>query len=261
MPQPPNKLSLNQRVHRVNMADKSAGSAPDRDVNRGLEARRRDAGAGRSDQVHRLRGAEEPPQRAHRGAAALPLEQGHVPALLGRESRHIDQGQLAPPQLLGDQVLDRGRDPGPVGRGRPGGGLALEDPDVAVGDPEAAQQPGRLAARIRSGRVHQPPPLPGGPARPRLRRALPRAVHEQPPLVISPAPGSRRLNASISGPATNSANVEVATTRSCSGAPCAARTAACASAPSTTIWDAVPTSREPPGVSVMPTWLLVISWS
>ena len=53
----------------------------------------------------------------------------------------------------------------------------------------------------------------------------------------------------------------MATTRSCSGAPCAARTAACASAPSTTIWDAVPSSRAPPGVSVMPAWLRVISWS
>ena len=81
------------------------------------------------------------------------------------------------------------------------------------------------------------------------------------PVVISTAPANRRRNASISGPATNSANVEVATTRSCSGAPCAARTAACASAPSMTIWDAMPTSRVPPGVSVMPAWLRVISWS
>ena len=63
----------------------------------------------------------------------------------------------------------------------------------------------------------------------------------------------------MSGPATNSANVDVATIRSCSGAPCAARTAACASAPSMTICDAVPSSRVPPGVSVMPAWLLVIS--
>ena len=81
------------------------------------------------------------------------------------------------------------------------------------------------------------------------------------PVVISTAPANLRRNASSSGPATNSAKVEVATMRSCSGAPCAARTAACASAPSTTIWDAVPSSLVPPGVSVMPAWLLVISWS
>ena len=67
------------------------------------------------------------------------------------------------------------------------------------------------------------------------------------PVVISTAPANRRRNASISGPATNSAKVEVATTRSCSGAPWAARTAACASAPSTTICEAVPSSRVPPG--------------
>ena len=79
------------------------------------------------------------------------------------------------------------------------------------------------------------------------------------PVVTSTAPANRRRNASISGPATNSAKVEVATTRSCSGAPWAARTAACASAPSMTIWDAMPTSRVPPGVSVMPAWLRVMS--
>ena len=73
--------------------------------------------------------------------------------------------------------------------------------------------------------------------------------------MTSTAPANRRRNASISGPATNSAKVDVATMRNCSGAPCAARTAACASAPSTTIWDAVPSSRVPPGVSVMPAWL------
>ena len=60
------------------------------------------------------------------------------------------------------------------------------------------------------------------------------------------------MKASISGLTTNSAIVEVATTRSCSGAPCAARTAAWASAPSTTICDAVASSLEPPAVSVIP---------
>ncbi len=95
----------------------------------------------------------------------------------------------------------------------------------------------------------------------RLAISTPSSPAAATPVVISTAPANRRRNASSSGAATNSANVEVATTRSCSGAPWAARTAACASAPSTTIWDAVPSSRVPPGVSVMPAWLRVISWS
>ena len=73
------------------------------------------------------------------------------------------------------------------------------------------------------------------------------------PAETSTEPGKRLVNASVSGLITNSAMVEVDTTRSCSGAPCAARTAACASAPRTTICDAVASSREPPAVSVMPT--------
>ena len=73
------------------------------------------------------------------------------------------------------------------------------------------------------------------------------------PADTSTEPGKRLENASVSGLIMNSAMVEVDTTRSCSGAPCAARTAACASAPSTTICDAVASSREPPAVSVMPT--------
>ncbi len=72
------------------------------------------------------------------------------------------------------------------------------------------------------------------------------------PAETSTEPAKRRVNASISGLTTNSAIVDVATTRICSGAPCAARTAAWASAPSTTICDAVASSREPPVVSVMP---------
>ena len=74
-------------------------------------------------------------------------------------------------------------------------------------------------------------------------------------------PAYRRVNASISGLTTNSAIAEVATTRNCSGAPCAARTAACASAPSTTIWDAEDSSREPPAVRVIPAGPRVTSWS
>src|SRR5437868_6663113 len=81
------------------------------------------------------------------------------------------------------------------------------------------------------------------------------------PADTSTEPGNRLENASVSGLTMNSATVEVDTTRSCSGAPCAARTAACASAPSTTICDAVASSREPPGVSVMPTDPRVTSWS
>jgi hypothetical protein len=73
------------------------------------------------------------------------------------------------------------------------------------------------------------------------------------PADTSTEPGKRLVKASVSGLITNSAIAGVDTTRSCSGAPCAARTAACASAPSTTICDAVASSLEPPAVSVMPT--------
>jgi hypothetical protein len=72
------------------------------------------------------------------------------------------------------------------------------------------------------------------------------------PAEISSRPRYRARNASSSGPATNSAMVDVVTTRSCSGAPCASRTTACASAPSATICEAVPSSRVPPGVRIMP---------
>src|SRR5689334_750891 len=81
------------------------------------------------------------------------------------------------------------------------------------------------------------------------------------PADTSTEPGKRLENASVSGLITNSAMVAVDTTRSCSGAPWAARTAACASAPSTTICEAVASSREPPAVSVMPTGPRVTSWS
>ena len=81
------------------------------------------------------------------------------------------------------------------------------------------------------------------------------------PADTSSGPAKRRRNASVSGLATNSANVGEATTRSCSGAPWAARTAACASAPSTTICDAVASSREPPAVSVIPLGPRLTSWS
>src|SRR6185437_15868509 len=43
--------------------------------------------------------------------------------------------------------------------------------------------------------------------------------------------------------------------------PCAARTAACASAPSTTICEAEESRREPPAVSVIPPGPRVSSWS
>ena len=95
----------------------------------------------------------------------------------------------------------------------------------------------------------------------RLPTSTPSSSDTASPADTSTDPANLRLNASISGPETNSANVEVATTRSCSGAPWAARTAACASAPSTTICDAVDSSREPPGVSVMPAGPRVMSWS
>src|SRR5580692_4121167 len=143
-PQHPNKLSLNSLASQADMATKSAGSAPDRDVDRGLEAGRRYPGGRRPHQLHRLWRAEEPAQRARGGAAPLPLEQGGVPALLGRQPGQVDEGQVTAAQLVGDQVLDGGRDPRPVGGGRPGGSLAREDADIAVRNAEAAQQPARL---------------------------------------------------------------------------------------------------------------------
>src|SRR5215469_8415822 len=81
------------------------------------------------------------------------------------------------------------------------------------------------------------------------------------PVVTSSPAANLLVNASTSGEVTNSATVELATTLSCSGAPCAARTAAWASAPSTTICEAVASKREPPAVSVMPVGPRLTSWS
>ena len=201
----------------------------------------------------------------------------------------LNERQLAPPQLLRHQVLDRRGDARAVGRRRPGRRLAREHADVAVRRCRAGPAGGRSRCRGSA---------PAGSTSQRHCRAGPRGrvwpavtttsrylkigslttgivgspidagadghvgepVGDQDgllpetatPVDTSTDPANCRVNASISGPATNSAKVEVATTRSCSGAPWAARTAACASAPSTTICDAVASSREPPGVSVMP---------
>src|SRR5215467_5802819 len=95
----------------------------------------------------------------------------------------------------------------------------------------------------------------------RLATSTPISLVTATPADTSTEPAYRRVNASISGPTTNSAIAEVATTRSCSGAPCAARTAACASAPSTTICEAADKSREPPAVRVIPPGPRVTSWS
>src|SRR5215469_2586648 len=81
------------------------------------------------------------------------------------------------------------------------------------------------------------------------------------PVVTSSPAANLLVNASTSGEVTNSATVELATTLSCSGAPCAARTAVWASAPSTTICEAVASNREPPAVSVMPVGPRLTSWS
>ena len=72
---------------------------------------------------------------------------------------------------------------------------------------------------------------------------------------------NRREKASVSDPATNSANELVVTRRSCSGRPWPARTAACASAPSATICDATGSSFTPAVVSDIVAPLRVISWS
>ena len=74
-------------------------------------------------------------------------------------------------------------------------------------------------------------------------------------------PPERAVNASASGPATNSTSGLGATSRSRSAAPWAERTADSASAPNDTIWAAIVSSREPPGVSSMPFALRVSSGS
>ena len=71
------------------------------------------------------------------------------------------------------------------------------------------------------------------------------------PDVVSIVFEQRRENASTSGAAMNSAIVALTSSRSCAGAPRAARTAASASAPRLTICDAIASSRVPPAVSVI----------
>ncbi len=210
-----------------------------------------------------------------------------MPALLHREARHVDERQLAAPQLVGHQVLDRWRDPGAVGRGRPGGGLALEDPDVAVRRPRAgaAAWPSRCRDRCRTG---PPASAIAWPGRAATALCLPRPTTTSRYLKmgsltigsscspVTPAPegdvgepvrdqhgllaGGRDPGRDLHRPG------EPAAERlhqrpghelgergggddraAALGAPCAARTAACASAPSMTICDAMPSSRVPPG--------------
>ena len=81
------------------------------------------------------------------------------------------------------------------------------------------------------------------------------------PADTSTDPAERAANASASGPATNSTSALGATSRSCSAAPRADRTADSASAPSETIWAAIVSSLLPPGVSAMPLPLRVSSGS
>jgi hypothetical protein len=65
-------------------------------------------------------------------------------------------------------------------------------------------------------------------------------------------PAERAVNASASGPATNSTIALGATRRSCSAAPFADRTADSASAPSDTICAAMVSSLLPPAVIAIP---------
>src|ERR1035438_827148 len=69
-------------------------------------------------------------------APVLALQQGGVPAAIQRRSGQVDQRELAPAQLLGDQVLDGRRHPGPVGRRRPGRGLVGKNSDPVIGYPQ-----------------------------------------------------------------------------------------------------------------------------
>ena len=54
--------------------------------------------------MHRLRRAEEAPERAGPGAALLAVQHGDLPAGVHRHAGHVDQGELATAQLLGHQV-------------------------------------------------------------------------------------------------------------------------------------------------------------
>ena len=83
----------------------------------------------------------------------LPFQQGDVPAGVQLATGRVDTGQLAAAQPLSDQVLDGRRDARPVGRGRPGGGLVREDPDLLLGNGQAGQQLTGLTAGVGAGRV------------------------------------------------------------------------------------------------------------
>ena len=152
---------------------------------------------------------------------------------LGVSESAVSQALSALRLHLGDQLVTRG----PVGMTLTAGGsrlLATASQIVVLGAEAHA------AVRAAQGAPEQ------------LRVVSTSTIAE---FVISPLTEafSKRFPGSVSGLIKNSAMVEVDTTRSCSGAPWAARTAAWASAPSTTICDAVASSREPPAVSVMPT--------
>ena len=133
--------------------------APDRDVDRWPEPRGRDPAGRRAHQVHGLRRAQVAAERADRHALVLPLHQGDVPARVYPAAGPVDEGELAAAQLLGDQVLDRGRHAGPVGRGRPGGGLVGEHPDLVLGNAQAGQHLAGLAPGVGAGGVDVPQPL------------------------------------------------------------------------------------------------------
>jgi hypothetical protein len=81
------------------------------------------------------------------------------------------------------------------------------------------------------------------------------------PAVLSIFRLDSSANVSSSGGATNSTTVLEATTRSCSGAPIPLRTAASASAPRDTSFDAIGSNRPPAGVSRMVLPVRLISWS
>ena len=136
-------------------------SAPDGDVDRRLESRWRHARRRRAHQVHGLWSAEEAAQRASGGAAMVPFQQRRVPAFLDRQSGHVNHGQFAAAELLGDQVLDGGRDTRPVSGRRPRRGLAGQHADVAVRYAQPGEQPEGCAARIGTRRSDQPLPASG----------------------------------------------------------------------------------------------------
>ena len=79
-----------------------------------------------------------------------------MPQPLGREPDDRHDHQRAAPELGGDEVLDDERDPFTGRRRSTRRRLVRKDLDPRRRDPQAGQDPGRVAVRIGGGRVDQP---------------------------------------------------------------------------------------------------------